>query len=130
MSQTRARVIAIGNQKGGVAKTTTAVQLAAALAEKGRRCLVWDLDMNCGSTQHFGIPDGMAILGTYEVMLGEEQPIDVIVKAGDEAIASIDDLQRALSDAGSTILLRVLRGAVELDVLVDFESDGGPGGDA
>lgn len=83
MSQTCARVIAIGNQKGGVAKTTTAVQLAAALAEKGRRCLVWDLDMNCGSTQHFGIPDGMAILGTYEVMLGEEQPIDVIVKAGE-----------------------------------------------
>jgi chromosome partitioning protein len=83
MSQSRARVIAIGNQKGGVAKTTTAVQLAAALAEKGRRCLVWDLDMNCGSTQHFGIPDSMSILGTYEVMLGEEQPADVIVKAGE-----------------------------------------------
>ena len=83
MTQKHARIIAIGNQKGGVAKTTNAVQLAAALAEKGHRCLVWDLDMNCGSTQHFGIPDGMAILGTYEVMMGEEQPSDVIVRAGE-----------------------------------------------
>jgi chromosome partitioning protein len=83
MNQKRARIIAIGNQKGGVAKTTNAVQLAAALAEKGYRCLVWDLDMNCGSSQHFGIPDGMAILGTYEVMMGEERPGDVIVRAGE-----------------------------------------------
>lgn len=83
MSQLRARVIAIGNQKGGVAKTTNAVQLAAALAETGHRCLVWDLDMNCGTSQHFGIPDNMAILGTYEVMMGEEEPRDVIVRAGE-----------------------------------------------
>jgi chromosome partitioning protein len=83
MSQSRARVIAIGNQKGGVAKTTNAVQLAAALAETGHRCLVWDLDMNCGASQHFGIPDNMAILGTFEVMMGEEQPHDVIVRAGE-----------------------------------------------
>src|SRR3954447_8454061 len=77
MDQKNARVIAVGNQKGGVAKTTNAVQLAAALAEAGRQCLVWDLDMNCGTTQHFGIPDNMAILGTYEVMMGEEEPRDV-----------------------------------------------------
>jgi chromosome partitioning protein len=83
MNETRARIIAIGNQKGGVAKTTNAVQLAAALTEKGQRCLVWDLDMNCGSTQHFGIPDTMDILGTYEVLMGAEQPGDVIVRAGE-----------------------------------------------
>ncbi len=79
----KTRVIAVGNQKGGVAKTTNAVHIAAALAERGHRCLVWDLDMNCGATQHFGIPDKMAILGTYEVLLGEELPEDVIVRAGD-----------------------------------------------
>jgi chromosome partitioning protein len=83
MAQRRARIIAIGNQKGGVAKTTNAVQLAAALTERGYHCLVWDLDMNCGSTQHFGIPDTMGLLGTYEVMMGEEQPADVIVRAGE-----------------------------------------------
>lgn len=77
------KVIAVGNQKGGVGKTSNTVHLATALAEKGRKCLVWDLDMNCGSTQHFGIPDNMAILGTYEVLMGEEQPEEVIVRQGD-----------------------------------------------
>ena len=79
----RTKVIAVGNQKGGVGKTSNTVHLAAALAETGRKCLVWDLDMNCGSTQHFGIPDNMAILGTYEVLMGEEQPEEVIVRHGD-----------------------------------------------
>ena len=79
----RARVIAVGNQKGGVGKTSNTVHLATALAEAGRKCLVWDLDMNCGSTQHFGIPDNMAILGTYEVLMGEEHPDEVIVREGD-----------------------------------------------
>ena len=78
----RTKVIAVGNQKGGVGKTSNTVHLAA-LAETGRKCLVWDLDMNCGSTQHFGIPDNMAILGTYEVLMGEEQPEEVIVRHGD-----------------------------------------------
>lgn len=79
----KTKVIAVGNQKGGVGKTSNTVHLAAALGELGRKCLVWDLDMNCGSTQHFGIPDNMAILGTYEVLMGEEQPVEVIVRQGD-----------------------------------------------
>lgn len=79
----RTKVIAVGNQKGGVGKTSNTVHLATALAEAGRKCLVWDLDMNCGSTQHFGIPDNMAILGTYEVLMGEEHPDEVIVREGD-----------------------------------------------
>ncbi len=77
------KVIAVGNQKGGVGKTSNTVHLATALAEQGRKCLVWDLDVNCGSTQHFGIPDNMAILGTYEVLMGAEQPEEVIVRQGD-----------------------------------------------
>ena len=77
------KVIAVGNQKGGVGKTSNTVHLATALSEQGRKCLVWDLDVNCGSTQHFGIPDNMAILGTYEVLMGAEQPEEVIVRQGD-----------------------------------------------
>jgi chromosome partitioning protein len=79
----KTKVIAVGNQKGGVGKTSNTVHLATALAELGRTCLVWDLDVNCGSTQHFGIPDNMAILGTYEVLMGAEQPDEVIVRQGD-----------------------------------------------
>jgi chromosome partitioning protein len=77
------RVVAVGNQKGGVGKTTTAVHLAAALGESGRKCLIWDLDMNCGSTRHFGIPAEMPILGCAEVLTGAEEPLDVIVSNGE-----------------------------------------------
>ena len=72
-------VIAIGNQKGGVAKTTTCVNLATALAELGRRSLVWDLDSNCGSTRHFGIPEEAKFFGTFEVLTGREQALDVVI---------------------------------------------------
>ena len=71
-------VIAVGNQKGGVAKTTATVHLAAALGEIGRKVLVWDLDANAGATRSFGIPEGF--LGTYEVMLGKEKAEDVILR--------------------------------------------------
>jgi chromosome partitioning protein len=78
-------VIAIGNQKGGVGKTTTCCHLAAALGEMGRRCLVWDLDMNHGATRHFGIPSE-TFLGTFEVLMGEEMPEDVIVTSNEEGV--------------------------------------------
>lgn len=76
-------VIAVGNQKGGVAKTTNAVHMAAALGELGRRCLIIDLDMNQGATRHFGIASE-AFLGTYEMLIGEEQAEDVIITNDDE----------------------------------------------
>jgi chromosome partitioning protein len=78
-------VIAVGNQKGGVGKTTTCCHLAAALGERGRRCLVWDLDMNHGATRHFGIPPE-TFLGTFEVLMGEEMPEDVLVTPDDEGV--------------------------------------------
>ena len=78
----RAKVIALGNQKGGVGKTTNCVQIAAALAEKGRRCLIWDLDMNFGSTRHFGIPAG-TYWGTYELLTGQEEIHNVIITEND-----------------------------------------------
>ena len=55
---------------------------------------------------------------------------DQILRAGDVAITTVDDLQRVLADAGSTLSLRVLRGTDEIDVLVDFDSTDAPGGEA
>lgn len=63
-------VIAVGNQKGGVGKTTTAVHLACGLANRGHRTLLWDLDPSAGATKHLGIiPDDYH--GTYELLSGE-----------------------------------------------------------
>ena len=78
------RIVAFGNQKGGVGKTTTTFNLATALAERGRKVLVWDLDVNCGATRLAGITADIPIGGTFEVMLGDEQPADVIITAEDD----------------------------------------------
>lgn len=78
-------VIGIGNQKGGVGKTSVTAHLATALGEHGLSVLAIDLDMNYGLTQHFGIePD--AFLGTFEVLVGEEDPAQVIVTGADDGV--------------------------------------------
>ena len=74
----RATVIAIGNQKGGVGKTSNALHLAAALGELGKYSLIIDLDANCGATRGLGV--GADWLGTFEVLLSDQVPEDVIVR--------------------------------------------------
>jgi chromosome partitioning protein len=83
--QRRTHIIAVGNQKGGVGKTTNSVHIASALGEMGRKCLVIDLDANQGSTRHLGVPS-TSFLGTYEVLIGEEQPADVIITNGEDDV--------------------------------------------
>ncbi len=65
-------VIAIGNQKGGVGKTTTAVNLSAALGIRGHRVLLIDLDPAAGATRHLGI-DGAEYEGTLELLCGDAE---------------------------------------------------------
>jgi chromosome partitioning protein len=78
----RTRIIAVGNQKGGVGKTTNTVHIARALAELGRRVLIIDLDMNHGATRHFGV-EPEAFLGSFELMLGEEDPQNLVLTHGE-----------------------------------------------
>src|SRR5262245_29256486 len=78
-------VIGIGNQKGGVGKTSVAAHLAAALGERGLSVLVIDLDANYGLTQHFGI-EPEAFLGTFEVLVGAEDPENFIIRGTEEGI--------------------------------------------
>lgn len=81
----RAQIIAVGNQKGGVGKTTNTVHIAAALSERGRKCLLIDLDPNDTATRHFGI-EGEAFLGSYELLTGDESPESVAITEADEDV--------------------------------------------
>lgn len=73
----KSEIIAVGNQKGGVGKTSNTLHLAAALGELGKTSLIVDLDGNCGATRGLGV--GTDWLGTFEILLGDQEPSDVIV---------------------------------------------------
>ncbi|MGV9413393.1 ParA family protein [Nocardia sp. NPDC003693] len=72
------RVITIANQKGGVGKTTTTVNLAAALAMQGMRVLVVDLDPQGNASTALGIPHHSGIPSSYELLIGECSVKDAI----------------------------------------------------
>ena len=74
------RIIAIANQKGGVGKTTTAINLSACLAEKGQKVLAIDMDPQGNMSSGLGLDKGSIDKTIYDMILGEIDVEDVINK--------------------------------------------------
>jgi chromosome partitioning protein len=101
--QAGTRTVAFMNQKGGVGKTTTVVNLAAAIAESGRRVLVIDLDPQAHATLHLGIePDALEV-SLYDVLHDPSRAEEAIVTTRErlDLLPSIVDLAAAEPELAS-----------------------------
>lgn len=75
-----ARIIAVANQKGGVGKSTSVVNLAACLGKKGKKVLCVDIDAQGNTTSGFGINKRTAEITVYDVLLGQRRIGEAIIK--------------------------------------------------
>lgn len=111
------RIVAVVNQKGGVGKTTTAINLAAALVEVGARVLVVDLDPQGNASTGLGISPSQRSMSTYDLLVEEVSPSQVIRQTAIEGLflcpASTDlssaDIQLVSREKRSFLLHDALR---------------------
>ncbi|MFQ7473533.1 MAG: AAA family ATPase, partial [Anaerovoracaceae bacterium] len=96
------RIIAIANQKGGVGKTTTTINLSACLAEAGQKVLLVDFDPQGNATSGVGLEKGYIDKTVYELLVDECQIEECLVK---EVQENLDVLPSDVNLAGAEIEL-------------------------
>ena len=96
------RVIAVANQKGGVGKSTTVINLSACLAEKGKKVLTIDIDPQGNTTSGLGVDKNSVENTLYELLLEQADVKDVIVK---DAVENVDLIPSNVNLSGAEIEL-------------------------
>ena len=96
------RVIAVANQKGGVGKSTTAINLSACLAEKEKKVLTIDMDPQGNTTSGLGVDKNNVENTLYELLLGEAETKDTIVK---DVVENVDLIPSNVNLSGAEIEL-------------------------
>ncbi len=110
------RIIAVANQKGGVGKTTTAINLAAAMVEQGARVLLVDLDPQGNASTGLGVEAEKRKLTTYDLLI-DEAPLAEVIQSTDIAGLFICPANSDLSSADMELVANEKRSFLLHDAL-------------